>query len=152
MKSDSQIELSKKNKIILTIFLVVILIISPFIVLFFINLNLGSENVTNITTETAYNMILNNDSSSNIIILDVRSQEEYDIEHLNNSIIIPQDELEGRISEIEQYKNVEIIVYCYSGTRSTFASGILENNGFLKINNMLGGINKWKSDGYPVVS
>lgn len=45
-----------------------------------------------------------------------------------------------------------ILVYCYAGNRSSTACGILEKNGFLKINNLQGGITAWMKSGNKVVT
>ena len=110
-----------------------------------------TKDYEDISVEVAYNMINDTVSFPNLIILDVRDQDEYDSGHLNNSILIPLGELESRLNEITQYNNTEIIVHCASGGRSQTASGILASNGFSKIYNMLGGITAWINAGYPTV-
>jgi len=103
-----------------------------------------------ISVEEAYEMITNSTLYPDLLILDVRTQEEYDAEHICNATLIPVDELESRLSELYPYNDTEIIVYCRTGARSTSASQTLNNNGFTKIFNMAGGITEWKSAGYPV--
>ena len=109
-----------------------------------------SNPYTDIDVITANNMITNG-SYPNLIILDVRTQSEYDERHLENSILIPVVELESRINELSQYIDTEIIVYCRTGVRSAQASTILDSNNFTKIFNVLGGINAWESSGYPII-
>ena len=92
-----------------------------------------------------------NGSYPNLIILDVRTQSEYDERHLEKSILIPAVELESRIDELSQYIDTEIIVYCRTGVRSAQTSTILDSNNFTKIFNALGGINVWESAGYPII-
>lgn len=110
------------------------------------------QTFQNITVDTAYQMIKKENKYPNLIILDVRTPCEYEKGHLYDAILIPYDELEleERISEIEGYKNSEIIVYCKSGYRSTLASEILVENGFTNIYNMLGGILAWIDADYPI--
>jgi len=93
------------------------------------------ETPQNITVETAYSMI-DGGSFPDLAILDVRNQSEYDINHLYGAILIPLHELETRIGEL--------------GGRSEIASGILADNGFTKVYNMLGGITAWIEAEYPV--
>lgn len=107
------------------------------------------ETPQNITVETAYNMIKGG-SFPDLAILAVRNQSEYDINHLYDATLIPLHELETRIAELEEHMNNEIIVYCGSGGRSEIASGILADNGFTKVYNMLGGITAWIEAEYPV--
>lgn len=108
------------------------------------------QTFQNITVDTAYNMIKKENKYPNLIILDVRTPCEYEKSHLYDAILMPYDELEARISELEGYKNSEIIVYCKSGYRSTLASEILVENGFTNIYNMLGGILAWIDADYPI--
>lgn len=102
----------------------------------------------NVTVDTAYNMITNDDD--NLVILDVRYQSEYDLGHLYGAVLIPYDELEARISELEGYKNHEILVYCRSGHRSEIASEILVDYNFTEVYNMVGGILAWVEADYPI--
>ena len=86
---------------------------------------------------------------NNLIILDVRTREEYDIEHIQNAVLIPVQELENRVDEL--FKDETLLVYCRTGNRSQTAVTILEEKGFTKIYHMNGGITIWKSAGYPTV-
>ncbi|WP_413847827.1 rhodanese-like domain-containing protein [Desulfobacula sp.] len=85
------------------------------------------------------------------LILDVRTQKEYAKGHLENSILIPVQELQKRIHELDVYKNNAILIYCASGNRSTVASKILIDSGFNKIFNLKYGILDWKTKKYPIV-
>ena len=87
------------------------------------------------------------DSHLSLVVLDVRTQEEYFSGHIRNAKLIPLAELEGRLGELETTS--EIFVYCGLGGRSATASQILVENGFLHVYNMLGGITAWKNAGYP---
>jgi rhodanese-related sulfurtransferase len=84
-----------------------------------------------------------------VFILDVRTQEEYDAEHIRNSTLIPVQDLSKRLNEVPRDR--KILVYCRTGGRSTTASEILVNNGFTQIYNMKGGITEWTKAGYGVV-
>jgi phage shock protein E len=82
-------------------------------------------------------------------ILDVRTREEFDLGHLDSALLIPVDELETRYAELA--KNIPVIVYCRSGSRSVKAAALLVSKGFSQVYDMAGGINAWTSKGYPVV-
>ena len=99
--------------------------------------------------DTAYNMITNG-SFPDTLILDVRSQGEYDEGHIYGAVLIPHTELEARIGELANHKNHEIAVYCRTGARSAIASEILDSNSFIKVYNILGGVQAWEAGGYPV--
>jgi len=108
------------------------------------------QTVTNISVHTAYDMITNTTQYPDLIILDVRNYNEFNLEHLYNATLIPLNELATRISELEPYNDTEIIVYCRTGVRSQQGSDILVANNFTKVYNMLGGITAWKEAGYEV--
>jgi rhodanese-related sulfurtransferase len=79
------------------------------------------------------------------LLLDVRTQGEFDEGHITDSTLIPVSELERRLDEINEYKNLPVLVYCRSGNRSVTASNILLENGFTNVHNLLGGINAWNN-------
>jgi rhodanese-related sulfurtransferase len=106
---------------------------------------------TDISVSIANDMINNNATYPNLLVLDVRTAEEFSEKHLNNATLIPLAELEGRLAELASYNDTEIIVYCNTGVRSGQASDILINNAyynFTKIYNMLGGISAWIAEDY----
>jgi len=84
------------------------------------------------------------------IILDVRTPNEYKRGHLQNSVLIPVQELQNRYKELGTDKDREILIYCATGNRSTVASKILIDSGFKHIVNMRGGIYDWSKKNYPV--
>ncbi|HUV81868.1 MAG TPA: rhodanese-like domain-containing protein [archaeon] len=86
--------------------------------------------------------------SGEYFILDVRTREEYDAGHIANAILIPSTDISGRLDEVP--KDMPILVYCRSGSRSAIASQELVDNGYLEVYNMEGGINEWQNAGYPV--
>lgn len=87
----------------------------------------------------------------NPVILDVRTPREYADGHLENSILIPLQYLEKRISELQKYKNRAILVYCRTGNRSTVASKILIDGEFSIVVNLSYGIVDWHKRKYKVV-
>lgn len=95
------------------------------------------------------------DSNTNFILLDVREpfeqyQSKIDIE---NSRLIPVDELSDRVDELTDQKDNEIICLCRSGSRSAKACKLLSEKGFSNVKNLKGGINEWAreiDDSLPV--
>ena len=68
------------------------------------------------------------ESLNDVSIVDVRTPEEYLIEHFPNAINIPLDSIAQRIEEFRQMKK-HIIAYCRSGNRSGTAVSILKQYG-----------------------
>jgi len=105
----------------------------------------ASSGYVDVTVSVAENMI---NANPLLVILDVRTQSEYDSGHIRNAKLIPHTELEARISELDE--DTGAVVYCRSGGRSATASQILIDHSFTQVYNMLGGILAWMDEDYPV--
>ncbi|MFZ5987878.1 MAG: rhodanese-like domain-containing protein [Bacillota bacterium] len=82
------------------------------------------------------------ESEKDIVLLDVRTKEEYNERHIPDSILIPVDVLSDEAEDKLPDKNVPVFVYCRSGRRSITASEILIKKGYTNVYN-LGGIIDW---------
>ncbi len=102
----------------------------------------------NVVVEEARRMV--ESKSDNVTLLDVRTEDEYNVAHITGATWIPIAELSNRTEELN--KNNKIVVYCRTDNRSTTASDILIKNGFKRVYKVLGGINAWKESGYAVAS
>lgn len=92
-----------------------------------------------ITAEEAKEIM---DTGDGFVILDVRTQEEYDEGHVPGAILIPNTEIENRAEE-ELPDNAQLIlVYCRSGRRSKLAAQILADLGYTNVKEF-GGIIDW---------
>jgi rhodanese-related sulfurtransferase len=80
-----------------------------------------------------------------MIVPDVRTPEELigPLGKINSAINIPVQVLEQRITELEPYKNKEIVVICRTQNRYAVAVSILEKNGY-KAKNVLGGMMQFR--------
>ncbi len=81
------------------------------------------------------------------LLLDVREVEEYNEIHAPNAMLIPLGQLNSRIQEISAYKNKPIAVMCRSGRRSEKAVHLLQEAGFLRVDNVTGGMLAWQKSG-----
>lgn len=84
------------------------------------------------------------DKGENLNVIDVREQYEYD-EYNIGGRLIPLGNLPAGIDDLEELKNEEIIIHCRSGARSAAAKALLEQNGFTKVRNLLGGVMDWQA-------
>ena len=85
------------------------------------------------------------DTETDYIILDVRTEEEYNEGHIPNAILIPNTEIRER-AELELTDQDQLIlVYCRSGNRSKLAAAILVELGYTNVVEF-GGINSWPYD------
>lgn len=85
------------------------------------------------------------DSGDNIIIVDVRTQEEFDAEHIENAILIPNETISDAQPELLPDLDAEILIYCRSGNRSAQAAKKLIDIGYTNIYDF-GGIIDWSYD------
>ena len=83
------------------------------------------------------------DSESGYIIIDARTQEEYDQGHIPGAILIPEYEIADRAEKELPDKNQLILVYCRSGRRSKIAAQELVKLGYANVKEF-GGIIDWK--------
>ena len=81
------------------------------------------------------------DSSENVFLLDVRTEQEFEgnLGHIEGAVLIPISQLSKRMDELEKHKDKEIIAICRSGNRSGIATSMLRKEGFNAIN-MTGGM------------
>ena len=83
------------------------------------------------------------DSESGYIIIDARTQEEYDDGHIPGAILIPYGEIADRAEKELPDKNQLILVYCRSGRRSKIAAEELVKLGYTNVKEF-GGIIDWE--------
>ncbi len=86
----------------------------------------------------------------NVILLDVRTQQEYYTEHVKGSRWIPLDQIPYRLKELDKKKAV-FACFCRAGNRSFKACEFLKDSGFEELFNVKGGIEAWKKAGYETV-
>ena len=107
-----------------------------------------TENKSVITQNT-YEQITQDEAKSIMggdkpyTLLDVRTKEEFDSEHIRGAILIPDYEINTKAEDILTDKNALILVYCRSGRRSKNAANNLAKLGYTNVKEF-GGINDWK--------
>jgi phage shock protein E len=69
------------------------------------------------------------------LLVDVRTQQEFDQEHLEGALLIPHDRIASRASELGDDKQRTIVLYCRSGNRSAQAKEALEKIGYTNVMN-----------------
>ena len=82
------------------------------------------------------------DTTNGYILLDTRTQEEYDQSHIPGALLIPHTEIADRAKAELPDKDQVILVYCRSGNRSKQASAALAELGYTNVKEF-GGINTW---------
>ena len=82
-------------------------------------------------------------TEKDFIILDTRTEEEFNEGHIPNAICISHEEIEARAEKELPDKDKLILVYCRSGRRSKIAAAALCKMGYTNIKEF-GGIIDWK--------
>ena len=108
--------------------------------------NASSENdYQQISQEEAKEMM----DTQEVIILDVREQDEYDSGHIPGAVLLPVGTIdEDTAAEVIPEKDSTVLVYCRSGNRSKTASSALAELGYTNIYEF-GGINTWPYETEP---
>ncbi|MBP7272566.1 MAG: rhodanese-like domain-containing protein [Saprospiraceae bacterium] len=83
------------------------------------------------------------------VLLDARDRREYEVSHLPNAHWVGFDEFDAqKVSHLD--KGCPIIVYCSVGYRSEKIAKQLQQQGFINVENLVGGIFEWKNQGGKV--
>lgn len=100
---------------------------------FIFSISCSNRGYENINLNKAIKTVNN---STNLVLLDVRTPEEYSSGNIPNSINIDvlSSDFKSKIELLD--KNKEYLIYCRSGNRSSIAAGIMATNGFIKIYNL----------------
>ena len=121
-------------------------IITSFLALLGLATACSQQGFTNADVNGFASMIANPD----VVLLDVRTADEYNDGHLPNALNIDVRQ-DGFVEEAKATLPTDktIAVYCRTGKRSANAAGLLAKEGF-KVVNLLGGITAWKEAGMPI--
>ena len=109
------------------------------------------EKSVTIPEMTVYELKAKLDRGDDFLLLDVREPFEHEIAKIPHSRLIPVGELQKRLTELESYKDKEIVAHCKSGGRSSRAVELLLRSGFKKVWNVVGGIKEWSDKIDPTV-
>jgi rhodanese-related sulfurtransferase len=87
---------------------------------------------------------------ASMVILDVRTPEEYAAGHVPGAINIPYTHLPSRISEVADAADKDIVVYCAVGVRAEKGAERLRENGFTKLLHLDGDMKAWEAQKRPL--
>src|SRR5215211_3474013 len=88
--------------------------------------------------------------SGDVLVVDVREQDEWDEGHIPGAVHIPRGYLESRIERAASDPTRAIVLYCASGNRSAFGARALDELGYEDVSSLSGGFTDWKRNGFPV--
>jgi rhodanese-related sulfurtransferase len=85
------------------------------------------------------------------LLVDVRSQAEYDSGHIIDARHVPQEQVGQAAETLKRFKDKVVITCCESGMRSGAAAKVLRTQGFNNVVNLRGGLQAWRADNLPLV-
>ncbi len=85
------------------------------------------------------------EETKDIILLDVRTLEEYEAGHIEGAILLPDYDVEEKAELLLEDKKATILIYCRSGRRSALAAKTLSELGYTSVYDF-GGIIDWPYD------
>jgi len=85
-----------------------------------------------------------------IVLIDVRTPEEFAAGHIPGALNIPYDELPARLHELDGRQGEELVVYCRTGRRAEIAEQALAKAGFLNVRDLTGHMVAWTAANYPL--
>jgi rhodanese-related sulfurtransferase len=110
----------------------------------------GQSSTGAVAADAISQQALMSEAPEAVVVLDVRTPEEYAAGHVPNATNIPHDELADRIGELGPDKSRDVFVYCKSGRRAELAAETLAAAGFTRIHHLTGDMDGWLAAGLPV--
>ena len=89
------------------------------------------------------------DDKKEVVLLDVREEDEFRIANIDGCTLIPMSQFMSRMSELNP--DDEIVTYCHHGPRSIDVANHLSQNGFTNVKSLSGGIDRWSLEIDPNV-
>ena len=114
--------------------------------------NAGDKRILkDVSADKTLELIEENAENSDFVILDVRTISEFRDGHLENAenLDFYADTFKDELGKLD--KNKSYLIYCASGNRSGKSLKIMDEMGFAKVYNMLGGFKGWSGKGLPFV-
>jgi rhodanese-related sulfurtransferase len=84
------------------------------------------------------------------LVLDVRTEAEYQAGHIPGATLIPINQLPARVGELAGHENEEVVVHCKGGKRAAAAERVLREAGFTRVVDLEGHMDGWQAAGLPV--
>ena len=98
----------------------------------------GKAAYQKISAEDAYEMMV----SQEVVVVDVRTREEYDGGHIENAVLVPNESIGSEMPETLPDKEATLLIYCRSGRRSKDAAQKLLALGYQSVYDF-GGVIDW---------
>ena len=90
------------------------------------------------------------DAKTPPVVIDVRTEKEFEEKRIENAINIPLTHLAERIAEVPTDKMA--VIHCRSGYRSSLGTSILQQHGVQNVVDLVGGMEAWNASNLPTIS
>lgn len=133
----------KKRSLYITVILLLVLAVGLFAFMRFSK----DSTVSSLQLKYTYRQILPEearaliDNNPELVILDVRSQKEYNQGHISNAVVLSYKELKAKMDDLDQSSTY--LVYDSDGKDSLKASKLLAESGYSRVFTLVGGYKKW---------
>ena len=107
----------------------------------------GRKSGQSLSPQQAINMVNAEDG----LFVDLRDSGEYNKGHIVDSLNIPATKLEGRMAELDKYRDKPLVLVCKMGQHSGAAGKRLTAEGYQKVYRMSGGMMEWGAMQLPLV-
>ena len=108
--------------------------------------------IKSISPGDGLSMIEKSKNNLNFVILDVRTPQEYDPEHISGAMNVDYSSYSFRTNLNQLDKAKTYLIYCRSGRRSGLALDVMRELGFSEVYDISGGIVAWKTKGLPYLN
>jgi len=93
------------------------------------------------------------DAEPRTILLDVREPQEYELAHIDGSLLIPMNTVPAELQKLEALADdADILVLCHHGVRSLQVAAWLQARGIENAVSIRGGIDRWSAEIDPAVA
>jgi len=101
---------------------------------------------------TAQELVQRQAAGEQLLVVDVRSRDEFAAGHVPGAINLPVDTVTGDEPTLKDFRQKPVVVYCHSGRRAAMAAKVLEAKGFTRIEHLSGDMQGWGQSGRPVAN
>lgn len=91
------------------------------------------------------------DAGDGLVLVDCRTAKEYDVARIDGAVLLPLQQFQQAVEELEDDKDRPMVVFCHHGVRSLRMTLALREVGFTDVRSMAGGIDLWSVDIDPGV-
>lgn len=109
-----------------------------------------AQSIIEVETISSANLLTEIQNQQPPLILDVRSQAEYDAGHIPGAINIEFRELPNHLDRLDRHKNSPVVIYCEKGIRAKVAQATLSKAGFQSILHLEGHLSAWRDNSLPI--